>query len=256
MTASERLGAIVGELSAPFFRAVSHARHARTFHPKGDLVRVKLEALPLTGTPWLHALRSLGERLSGDGVARFSSALWKSTHWPDILGCAIAFLDARGRAEQHLLLATMRRVWTLPIAPFFTRVQDYLANDYFGVSPFTAPGLEQIWLRLHPSPGPTANYPSSSPRGATTPGPTRRDRLALEIDQHRTLALEASGSPWGPWTAFATLGLTQLLAEDPPELEFNPFLDGRGLIPRGFVHAMRHGAYAGSQQGRPHLGSG
>lgn len=250
MGSSERLGSIVGELSAPVFKRVSHARHARTFHPRGDLVRVRFEGVALAGTDWLNALRALGSRLSGEGVARFSSALWKAPRWPDALGCAFAFVDARGHVDQHLLLATIRRPWTMPFAPFLTRVHDYLANDYFAVSPFTAPGLEKLWLRLHPEPGPTAHYPNSSPKGATTPGKTRRERLARQVDEHRALSLEASSSPWGPWTSFLLVTLGQLEAGDPPGLEFHPFLDGRGLVPRGFIHSLRHGAYAGSQAGR------
>ena len=252
MTTSEKLGAIAGELSAPLFKAVSHARHARTFHPRGDLARVKLEAIPLIGGAWLDALGSLGRRLAGNGLARFSSALWKTPHWPDVLGCAIAFVDSKGKADQHLLMATIRRPWTMPFSPFATRVQDYLSNDYFAVSPFSAPGIEKLWLKLSPIPGATAHYPSSSPRGAATPGKDRRDRLAHEVAEGRALTLEASPGPWGPWTAFLVVTLGRLQPGDPPGLEFEPFLDNRGLIPRGFVHALRHGAYEGSREGRPH----
>ena len=168
-----------------------------------------------------------------------SNALWKSQRWPDALGAALAFVDDQGRPGQHLLLATIRRPWTMPFAPFGTNVSDYLANDYFGVSPFSAPGLPWIWLGLRPD-----------ERLPAPPHLGRRELLKAAVDQQRTLALQASASPWGPWVPFLRLTLRELLADDPPGFEFDPFLDDRGLVPRGFVHALRRGAYQGSRAGR------
>lgn len=150
MKTSERVGELLGELSGPMFKAVSHARGARTFHPRGDLVRVSMGPLHPRGHEWSVALTRLGEALAGPGLLRLSNALWKSERWPDALGAALAFVDEKGRPDQHLLMATIRRPWTMPFAPFGTNVSDYLANDYFGVSPFSAVGLPWMWLRLHP----------------------------------------------------------------------------------------------------------
>lgn len=235
MRRTERLGEVLGAISAPVFKAVSHARRARTFHPRGDLVRVSMQAIHPPDGP----LGALGEELAGEGLARFSNALWKSGRWPDALGCALAFLDEEGRPEQHLLMATIRRPWTMPFAPFATKVRDYLANDYFAVSPFSAPRLPWMWLRLHPE----ARIPEP-------PAKTRRELLRRQVEQGRTLTLEASNDPWGQWTPFLRLTMTELLVGDPPRFEFDPFLDGRGLVPRGFVHALRRGAYQGSRAGR------
>lgn len=237
MKASERVGELLGALSAPLFKAMSHARHARTFHPRGDLVRVSLTALQPESAP----LEALARQLAGDGLLRLSNALWKSERWPDALGCALAVVDAQGRPIQHLLMATIRRPWTMPFAPFTTRVHDYLANDYFAVSPFSAPGLPWLWLRLRPE--------AKSLDGAAPP-PARRELLTRQVHEQRTLALEAGPGPWGPWTSFLRVTLREVLAGDPPGIEFDPFLDDRGLVPRGFVHALRRGAYEGSRKGR------
>lgn len=198
-----------------------------------------MRALAPGGSPWAEALGRLGDRLTGQGLLRLSNALWKSAHWPDALGCALAFVDDEGRPEQHLLMATIRRPWTMPFAPFATKVHDYLSNDYFAVSPYSAPGLPWMWLRLHPQ-----------GRSPEAPELTRRELLMQQVEQHRSLLLQGSESPWGPWTPFLRVSLREVLPGDPPGFEFDPFLDGRGLVPRGFVNALRKGAYAGSRKGR------
>ncbi len=239
MKTSERVGEFLGGLTAPVFKAVSHARRARTFHPRGDLVRVTMNAIDARGSAWPSALEDLGERLAGEGLLRLSNAIWKTPQWPDALGCALAFVDTQGRPEQHLLMATIRRPWTMLFAPFTTKVSDYLANDYFAVSPFSAPGIEWMWLRLHPE----ARVPTQS-------ASTRRALLSQQAKRQRTLTLDASAGPYGSWTPFLRLTLRELLAGDPPGFEFDPFLDRRGLVPRGFIHALRRGAYEGSRAGR------
>lgn len=238
-----RLGEVLGEwlgwLGAPVFALTSRVRKARTFHPRGDLVRVNATPVNPGAGAWSERLANLGERLSGDGLLRFSNALWKSGRWPDALGCALALVDAKGRPEQHLLFATIRRPWTMPFAPFTTEVRDYLANDYFAVSAFSAPALPRLWLRLHPEAPPRS--PDALPR---------RARLEQAVRDQRTLLLEGSDSPWGPWTPFVRVTLLEALEGDPPGVEFDPFLDARGLVPHGFIHALRRGAYAGSRSGR------
>lgn len=233
-TLMERAGDLLGRVIAPVFGATTRARHARTFHPRGDLAFGEVDVAPDVA-PHDHALAIA---LSGNVLVRFSSALFRGVRWPDVLGCALRF-ERPGAGVQDLLFATIKRPWTMPFAPFTTRVADYFANDYFAVSPFSAPGLPWIWLRLHPDEGPP------SPRELS-----RRELLQKEIDEQRTLVLQASASPWGPWVPFLRLTLRELLADDPPGFEFDPFLDDRGLVPRGFVHALRRGAYQGSRAGR------
>jgi hypothetical protein len=59
-------------------------------------------------------------------------------------------------------------------------------------------------------------------------------------------ALEARRG-WGAWLELGRLVLTEPLAIDQAALRFWPFRVGRGLEPRGAIHAMRRAAYASSQ---------
>ncbi len=238
MRSSERIGQALGRAVAPVFEAVSEARRARTFHPRGDLVFAHVEPA-LDG-----ALPELARALEGPAFARFSSALSRQPRWPDVLGCGLGFTHATGslEADQHLLFATIRRPWTMPFAPFTTHVNDYLSNVYFAVSPFAVEGRDHVYVRL---------VPLWRGRRAPEPDATRRQRLAHAVDARvASLVLEAASGPWGPWQPVVTLEPFALASDDPPGLELDPFLDGRGLVPQGFVHALRRGAYAGSRRGR------
>lgn len=238
MQLSERIGDALGRALAPVFTAVSRGRHARTFHPWGDLVRASAAPISSGSEP----LEALGRALAGNALVRFSNALWKAARWPDALGCAISLIDPDGTPAQHLLFATIRRPWTMPFAPFSTMVGDYLANDYFAVSPFRAPGLDRIWLRLRSA---------HAPAKGLVDWAARRHRLSAAIDDGKgSLELGAATSPWGPFVPFARIELEALMVADPATLKFDPFLTGRGLHPIGFIHALRHGAYAGSRAGR------
>lgn len=236
MRTSEQLGTRIGEALAPVFEKISRARGARTFHPRGDLARVTVSPLDAR-----DGLQDLGAALAGNGFVRFSNALWKAPRWPDALGCAIAFTDAHGKAEQHLLMATILRPWTMPIAPFTTDTTDYVANTYYAVSPFSTKHLEKVWLRMRVDERPESRA-----------GEARRALFAREVQQHCTFVLEGSSNPYTGFAAFARVRLEELLPEgaDSPALALDPFVDARGLYPRGFIHALRHGAYAGSRAGR------
>ena len=238
MTPSERIGNRLGQMIAPLVNRVSHWREARTFHPRGDLARAHVDAIGA------GALAPLGHALQGTALVRFSNALWKAARWPDALGCAISFGEPNADDEQHLLFATIRRPWTMPFSPFTTNVGHYLANDYFAVSPFEVPALtERRWLRITPE------VKAAAPKASRWA--ERRDALSRSIDRGTaTLLLQASSSPWGPWESAARIRLTELIAGDPPALAFDPFVDGRGVVPTGFIHAIRLGAYAGSRRGR------
>lgn len=236
MSVSERVGEQVGRAVGNIFAAVSRARGARTFHPRGDLARITVEP---AGSEQ-HAFKRLGWSLRGPGLVRFSNALFKTPTGPDVLGCAIAFCDAAGKPEQHLLLATIKRPWTMPFAPFSTDTRDYLANDYFAVSPFDAPGFEQpVYFSLQ----------RDDQQGSASAASGRTERFAAQVATHRQVLLVGGLSPRGPWTPVAWLTLEEVVPED-PSMEFDPFLDGRGLVPRGFVHALRKGVYAASRSGR------
>lgn len=180
---------------------------------------------------------------------RFSGALWKhSEDAQDVLGCAIRFRrDDQETPEpadddQDLLFATIRRPYTMPFSPLSTNVEDYLANDYFAVSPFDVGIGERIYLRLHPA------RRSSEARG------TRSEKLARDVvEGHAQLNLEYGFEPFGPWHPLATVSLERVAHVDGEAIRFRPFRAGRGIRPRGFVHALRSGVYAVSQWARPRL---
>lgn len=242
MSASaESAGVVLGRLIAPLFAATSKMRHARTFHPRGDLVRA--EVVRAADTP--H--RALAEKLAGPALVRLSSALVRGARWPDVLGFAIRFARdgvSPESGDQDLLFATIKRPWTMPFSPFTTKVHDYLANHYFAVSPFDTPWVPHAYFRLRPL---TQVAPSGRGRDADA----RRALLAEAIGEGRAeFALEIGPKPFGPWAPLAEVKLLELLAGDPPPLAFDPFRDGRGLRPSGFVHALRRGVYRASRRAR------
>lgn len=239
----ETIGRLGGALLAPLTASVSALRRARMFHPSGIVVRAEVHAIDRD---------PLGQRLAGTALARLSSAWWKHGELPDVLGIALRFtqggsIDPRARErDQDLLFATIRRPWTMALAPFSTDHRDFLANDYYAVSPFRAPGLEgEIEFRIVPA-------------HTVREGTSRRDRLARAIARHdAVLVLQARGyrhalAPRGePWRPIARIELRSVVAIDQDALRFDPFRDGRGIRPVGLIHSLRIATYAASQQARP-----
>jgi len=231
---SEIVGRALGFVLAPLTGGVSLVRRSRMFHPEGVVYRA--EVAPLSADP-------ASPRLAGPALVRFSGAWWKRREWPDVLGLAIRFGDPGAPApdDQDLLFATIRRPWTMPFAPLATHVHDYLANDYYGVSPFDVAGLGRRYLRIVPT------------RGAAGRADDRASRLAAEVARGAVrLELQVSVTPRIGYTPFAELRVVSPLGGvDQAALRFSPFRDGRGIVPRGLVHAMRLGAYRASQAMRP-----
>jgi hypothetical protein len=264
----EQLGRTAGWIASPVFAAVAALRHARVFHPMGELLEGTVEASVGAERPADQAsvgaerpadqasvgaerpadqpsvpsgdVKELAAALEGSVLARFSGALWKKpgSHLPDVLGCALRIGGGR-RGDQDLLFATIRRPWTMGLSPLTTDVDDYLANHYFAVSPFAFHGMaRRFYLRLRPL-----------QRGG--PGEDRRERLARRLaDGPIALALEAAYRPRGPWRQTAIVRLDRFAAGDDPRLRFDPFANGRGVQPRGVIHALRRGAYTASQAAR------
>jgi hypothetical protein len=236
----------MGSALSPFTGALSTLRKSRMFHPRGLVCRAEVEAAPAD-----PSLQAVAEALAGVALVRWSSALWKRGEWTDVLGCALRFarepLSAEARADdQDLLLATIQRPWSMPLAPFTTRTRDFLDNVYYGVSPFEVDDLGRVEWRV------ISEYPAAA-------GDDRQDRLARAMrDGHARLRLELAPYP-GPlsrpdgdrFKTVVRLNLTQWLELDQEALRFDPFRSGRGLRPVGFVHAMRRATYAASQRGRP-----
>jgi hypothetical protein len=246
MGTADKAGSVSGLGLAPFTAAISALRHSRMFHPSGLLFRARTENVAAS-----PAARAVAERLRGVALVRFSSAWWKAREWPDVLGCALRFSsDVSGvvprEGDQDLLFATIRRPWTLPFSPLTTRYRDFLQNHYYAVSPFLAEPLGRVEWRLSPESG----------RGT---GGARGARLQSQVESgHANLLLE-----WSPYRmplrAFDDRSFQPLLrlhdlealTLDQEALRFDPFRDGRGITPVGFIHGLRRASYASSQRARP-----
>jgi hypothetical protein len=242
----ELSGRALGLALAPFTGLLSAARRARMFHPNGVVCSARAEPVALSGPA-----RDVAERLAGPVLMRWSSAWWKHVEWMDALGCALRFTREPFGTEpqpgdQDLLVATIQRPWTLPFAPLSTHHRDFLANTYYGVSPFEVPPLGRIEWRL------CAQQPASGIG-------SRRERLARAIAEKRAIVVLEwavyAGAFQRPVPAhFAPLLEIHLTGEvdlDQRALRFDPFLAGRGLEPVGFVHALRRSTYRASQALRP-----
>jgi hypothetical protein len=239
VTVAERMGTALGWAAAPVFALVSRLRHARTFHPRGDVFHAVVTALPGGG--------ALGAALAGPALVRLSGALWKS-RWEhlDVLGFALRLRrrdDASAEPDpddQDLLFATILRPWTMALAPLTTDASDYLRNTYYAVSPFDVPGFGRAFLRLRPE----ARSGSS--------GRTRSERLDATVAQQGALLTLAVRRRWRwGWVPVARIELRERADVNQEALAFSPFRDGRGIVPRGLVHALRRRVYPSSQRARP-----
>ena len=272
--AIERAGELLGTLAAPAFALSSALRRARTFHPRGDCADADVSVAD--NVPRAH--RALAERLAGNAFVRFSDALTKKrARWPDVLGCAIRFGgevdDPAVEGDQDLLLATIKRPWTMPFSPFTTKVHDYLANDYFAVSPFSivapraiAEGSKapRVYFRLRPgskepggvitidmSTGPISALRASTPRSRRSPAEQRRRRFERAIaNGSAVFTLGISNGPWGPFAPLVRIQLVSIRHTEPASHPIDTFRSGRGIEPQGFVHALRRSVYGASQRAR------
>lgn len=249
MTQKSLAGLLSGAVLAPVAGVLSWVRQSRMFHPRGLLFHASVE-------PLASELGDRAETLAGPALVRFSSAWWKEREWLDVLGCAVRFtsepLSVSPRAsDQDLLFATIRRPWTLPFAPFATRFHDFLANDYYAVSPFVFASDRRIEWRLRPE-----------ARGSSVDAArerSRAERLRLAVArENATLVLESA--PYRPahrirderpFEPVARLRLLAPVALDQEALRFDPFRSGRGIVPVGFVQWLRKLTYSASQRARP-----
>lgn len=236
-------GVAAGAALAPWAAFGSAVRRARVFHPRGTVVWGAVTPIARPDE-W----RDLGERFRGSVLMRFSGAWWKERQWLDVLGCALRFTHASAPSvvpradDQDLLLATVRVPGTTLLAPLTTHVDDYLRNAYFGVSPFTAPGVPKLKLRLR------TIMPSTS--GAET----RSENLARSVAYAKhpiRLMLEARRAiPMAPYMRIAEIELRECVEIDQAALSFDPYRAGRDVHPAGVVHAMRIPVYAASRRAR------
>lgn len=209
------------------------------FHPEGSVYRARVEAVP-------GPFSMLAQRLEGPALARLSTAWWRGgKEWLDALGIAVRLgrdpgTEARP-GDQDLLFATIRYPWTMPFAPLTTEQHDFLANDYYAVSPFDVTGVGRAKLRLVSS---RPRRLAASKRGA---------RLVEAVERGEAwLQLELQTAKREPVARIVLLEPAQV---DQERLRFPPFRDGKGISPRGFVHGLRRATYLLSQVARPQRSS-
>lgn len=235
-------GRALGHLLAPGIALVSRSRRARMFHPDGITMLARVDPIASASD-----LSHLGARLAGGALARFSGALWRrGFEHLDVLGIALRFRDAplddaQARpGDQDILFATIRSPFTMPFAPLSTDAGDFMGNRYWAVSPFEVAEAGRVKFRLSPATPPARSHAS------------REGRLEAAVasgSAHWTLEARRTWS--FPWSPVAILSLVGIASLDQAALRFSPFQCGRGIVPRGFVHAMRRPAYAASQGARP-----
>jgi hypothetical protein len=246
-TAERLSGNLAGLALAPFTGLLSAVRRSRMFHPSGVVCSGEAEPALENGPA-----RDVALRLAGPLLIRWSSAWWKTGEWIDVLGCALRFSESPLGSEpkardQDLLLATIQRPWTMPFAPWTTRDHDFLANAYFGVSPFAVPPLGRIEWRLSALPGATLDSGSRGERLARAIA-AGSAQLRLEWAPYPGALRRPVASRFEPLLDIRLTGFVEL---DQRALRFDPFRNGRGLEPVGFVHALRRATYGASQALRP-----
>lgn len=230
---SEFIGFILGAPFGLFFAAGSLLRNSRFFHPQGLVFSA--ETANVDGSLPLPA----------NAIVRFSGAWWKSREWPDVLGVTIRFRETAITDEnslpgdQDLLFASFRRPWQMFAAPFFTEYEDFLANNYFAVSPFELRDGRIVDFMLDPG------------RGHRTQG-TREEKLQSSVlAGSAILRLMMKEREEKSWKLVARITLLEEVALDQEALRFHPFRCMPGIRPYGFLHHLRFVTYRMSQRVRP-----
>lgn len=214
----------VASATSRLFGALSGARRARVFHPRG---------LVLEGTATLSG--PVGALLAASSpapvVVRLSRGLGLRHPFPDFNGVAVKLPGAHGPGrDQDLLLVSSLRApvgrHVLVPAPGFS------STGSSSILPYrAADGL--VVFRAGPVvPGVLADVPAGLPLTV--------DLLAAPL--------------FGPWAPVARLVLTHHVPDDEAadrELGFDPWNTGDDLVPAGFLNRLRLPAYAGSRAARP-----
>lgn len=222
MNREEKLGKFFGYVLGCITALISFIRASRMFHPVGNLYDAQV----------------ISERFPAHAMIRLSSAWWKEYEWPDALGIAIRFSAQSFHSvvphenDQDLLLVSFSEAWMTPFSPFITNHRDFFRNEYFSVGYFEYQN-RMVRFRLEPKQFPRCKG-------------SRQEKLKEAV-----LAGEACFILYENEKQVAEIKLLRELHFDQEALRFNPFLNGLGIIPRGFLQYMRIGTYRLSQWARP-----
>jgi hypothetical protein len=205
--------------AAAAFRALSSARGARIFHPRGAGYRGTLRVRsPVPGYAGVPLLSEPGEH---EALMRLSRGAGLPAPLPDVLGLSVRLVDVHGpgRHQDFLLVTSLD-------APLLHHVllptwRGALEHTYSSVLPYRVGEA----LRLVGA--------CPAPAGAG---------LGFR------LALAPLG---GRWSAVADVEAGERLSDEETErLAFTPWNTGGGIRPAGALNALRRASYRGSQAGR------
>lgn len=232
----ERLGERIGALWAPAIHRIAQARHARMFHPDGQVFLGSASSARNS-----HFDLALGSHV----LARFSGALRRrGRESMDVLGIALRFSHepiesiAPAHDDQDLLFATIPSPFTMALSPFTTRSHDFFANRYYAVSPFALDDGRRIKLRLSPLIAP----PRVGSRATTLDVAVQTGSARFELAARETLRVG--------WHPVAHIDIERHAPLDQAALRFDPFRDGASITPVGVIQAIRRHAYPASQSAR------
>lgn len=230
MNIVEKIGQISGYPLGLITGSISFLRASRMFHPKGILVKSKVENL----RPDLIQFHPYV-------MVRFTSAMWKYKVWPDVLGLTLRFSKsddfnyAPKNLDQDLLFASFAHPWQTPVGPFMTRFRDFFKNTFYAVSPFQF--KDDLWI-----------FKTTLINHAKDES-DRSEIIRKNIQQQGEVLLWMKKGKEN-WIKVSRIILQEELSLDQERLYFNPFLNGLNICPRGFVHHLRIGTYRFSQSGR------
>jgi hypothetical protein len=231
-TARRLLPAPVRAATSGVFRALSSARDARVFHPRGVTFRGRLSVT--TGVAGSDLLRP-GRH--DDAYVRLSRGFGLPEPLPDILGLAVKIPDAYGPgADQDLLLASSPDVGLLH--RLLVPTVGFGNLPYSSATTYVVGGRRLLFGAVIETPDPG--------RGPTRLEDAVRRVAAGDLTVHLTIATD--GSAWEP-VAEIELGDVLPLAKG-EHLRFDPWNTGGGIAPVGVLNRLRAAAYPGSQEGR------
>jgi hypothetical protein len=220
-------------------RLGSVVRSARVFHPDGVAYRASVTVRGVDDRPG----GGLGVPLLDDpgtyaGLVRFSRGAGFPEPLPDVLGLAVRIVDAHGRGSSQDLLFTsslaqpIGRQLILPSYGFGGSVMS-------SVLPYRLGDAGTGWF------GARVSHRQGAPL-------RRLVELAQAVAEGDVQLELCYASRFGPWQPLADIRLgEQLLPTESEALAFNVDDNaGGGIVPAGWVQALRRHAYAASQAGR------
>ncbi|MEO8549548.1 MAG: hypothetical protein ABI678_06230 [Kofleriaceae bacterium] len=235
----ERLGERIGATWAPWIQKIARARHARMFHPDGQLFRGSLSAA--ADGPFADLADSLGSHV----LARFSGALRRAPHESlDVLGIALRFSHTPiasvepAADDQDLLFATILSPFTMGLSPLTTRSHDFFANRYHTVSPFALGDGRRVKFKLSP----VTRSSHEGSRAADLAAAVNTGAARFDLAVRETLTRR--------WHPLARIALDAEAKLDQAALRFDPFQAGADIVPVGVIQAIRRRAYPASQAAR------